>query len=198
MKELVNQLRWSLPLWLVGLCTNWWPDNRISLKLRGALARLFIRRCGRNFHLGSHVVLLNPGNLEIGDNVYIAHGAWLNAMGGLVIEDEVIIAPRVVVSTLQHVFKDGSVRFGGSIARPVHIGRGSWLAAHVSVKCGVTIGRGCLVAANSAVTKDLPDGVRAGGVPAKVLGPNQDGEAEFQDRFEMLNKEPQMNTDEHR
>ncbi len=59
------------------------------------------------------------------------------------------------------------------------------LAAHVSVKCGVTIGRGCLVAANSAVTKDLPDGVRAGGVPAKVIGTNEDGEAEFQDRLEM-------------
>ena len=50
MKELVNQLRWSLPIWLVCLLTNWWPDNRISLKLRGALARPFIRKCGRNFH----------------------------------------------------------------------------------------------------------------------------------------------------
>ena len=185
MKELVNQLRWSLPIWLVCLLTNWWPDNRISLKLRGALARPFIRKCGRNFHLGSHVTLLNPGNMEIGDNVYIAHGAWLNAMAHLVIEDEVIISPYVIISTLQHIFKNKSVRFGGSMGRPVRIGRGSWLASHVSVKCGITIGHGCLVAANSAVTKDIPDGMLAGGVPAKVIGPNADGEAQFQDRSEM-------------
>jgi acetyltransferase-like isoleucine patch superfamily enzyme len=172
-------------MWLVGLLTNWWPDNRISLRLRCLLARPFLKRCGKNFQLGSHVTLLNPGNMEIGDNVYIAHGAWLNAMGHLTIEDEVIIAPYVTISTLQHVFKDGSVRFGGSIAQPVRVGRGSWLAAHVSVKCGITIGSGCLVAANSAVVKDLPDGVLAGGVPAKVIGPNEDGEATFQDRFEM-------------
>lgn len=40
-------------------------------------------------------------------------------------------------------------------------------------------------AANSAVTKDIPDGMLAGGVPAKVIGPNADGEAQFQDRSEM-------------
>ena len=63
--------------------------------------------------------------------------------------------------------------------------RGSWLAAHVSVKCGVRIGRGNLVAANACVVKDTPDGVVVGGVPAKVIGPNEDGEAEFQSRAEL-------------
>ena len=179
MKELVNQLRWSLPIWLVGLLTNWWPDNRISLKLRGAMARPFIRKCGRNFHLGSHVTLLNPGNMEIGDNVYIAHGAWLNAMAHLVIEDEVIISPYVIISTLQHIFKNKSVRFGGSIGRPVRIGRGSWLASHVSVKCGITIGHGCYSSSQFRCHQRYSDGMLAGGVPAKVIGPNADGEAHF-------------------
>jgi acetyltransferase-like isoleucine patch superfamily enzyme len=106
-------------------------------------------------------------------------------MGGLTIGDEVSFAPYVVISTLQHVFKDGSVHKGGSVARPVSIGRGTWLAAHVSVKCGVSIGKGNLVAANACVVKDTPDHVIVGGVPAKVIGPNEDGEAEFQTRAEL-------------
>ncbi len=34
---------------------------------------------------------------------------------------------------------------------------------------GVTIGRNCVIGANSVVTKDIPDGCVAVGVPAKVI-----------------------------
>jgi acetyltransferase-like isoleucine patch superfamily enzyme len=183
-----QQVRWALPMWAVGAATNWWPDNRVTLRVRGALARPFIKKCGKNFQLGSRVTLLNTNALEVGDDVYLAHGTWLNCMGGMELEDEVVIAPYVVISTLQHVFNQGSVRRGGSIARSVRIGRGSWLAAHVSVKCGVNVGRGNLVAANACVVGDTPDNVVLGGVPAKVLGENRDGEAEFHTRAEFQDK----------
>ena len=44
-----------------------------------------------------------------------------------------------------------------------------WLATGVKVMPGVTIGRGTIVAAGSAVTKNLPRFVLAAGVPAKVI-----------------------------
>lgn len=185
MHEVFVQLRWVLPMWLVGLLTNWLPDNRATLSLRGLLAKPFIRRCGRGFQLGRDVTLLNSHRLELGNHVYIAKGSWLNALGGLVLEDEVVLGPYVVISTLQHVFQKGSVRFGGGISGPVRIGRGSWLAAHVSVKCGVTVGKGNLVAANAAVKSDTPDGVIVGGVPAKIVGENHDGKADFFSRADM-------------
>jgi acetyltransferase-like isoleucine patch superfamily enzyme len=184
MDELRYQLRWALPLWLVSLLTAWLPDNRIALRMRGMLARPFIRRCGKGFMLGGGVTLLNTDNLEIGENVYIARGGWFNCMGGLVLEDEVVLGPYVAISTLQHVFHAGSVRFGGSTAAPVRIGRGSWLASHVSVKCGVTVGEGCLVAANACVVNDTPASVVLGGVPARVIRENRDGEAAFASRRE--------------
>ncbi len=112
----------------------------------------------------------DPQNIEIGDDVYIAYYAWINGLGGIILEDEVVIGPYVTISSLTHCYKNGSFRFGGAKAKPVKIGRGSWLAAHVSVAHGVTVGRGCLVAANSAVTKDTPPGTIVGGVPAKVIG----------------------------
>lgn len=182
LREVWHQGRWALPVWAVGALTNWWPDNRVTLRLRGAMARPFIKKCGRRLQLGSHVSLLNPQGLVVGNDVYIAKGTWLNCMGGLTIESEVVMAPYVVISSLQHVFKNGSVRFGGSTAAPVRIGRGSWLAAHSSVKCGVTIGEGNLVAANACVVTDTPDHVVVGGVPARVIGPNREGEAAFHSR----------------
>jgi sugar O-acyltransferase (sialic acid O-acetyltransferase NeuD family) len=50
------------------------------------------------------------------------------------------------------------------------IGAGTFLGTHVSV-AGVSIGAGCIIGAGSVVLRDLPDNVRAFGVPAKVMGP---------------------------
>src|SRR5690606_11008875 len=102
MKEFWIQIRYILPLWFVQLLTNLLPDNRITIRLRGMLVRPFIGKCGKNLTLGSQVTLNNPQNLVVGDNVYIAKGTWLNALGGLYLEDEVVLAPYVVISTLQH------------------------------------------------------------------------------------------------
>jgi len=169
--EIRYQLRYRLPMWLVGLLTNWWPDNRVTIKIRGMMLRPFFKKCGRNFTISRNVTFASPHNIEIGNDVYIATGAWLNGLGRLIIEDEVEISPYVVIDTCIHTFKDNSVRFGGSYVAPIRIGRGSWLAAHAVVRAGVTIGSGVLVAGNAAVTTDVPDNVMVGGVPAKVIGP---------------------------
>jgi len=189
MNELRYQIRWALPIWLIGLCTNWLPVNRITLRLRGALMSAFIYKCGRNFLVGPNVTLRETNQLIVGNDVYIAHGCWLDAIAGLELEDEVVLAPYVVIPTAQHVFQNGSVRFGGNVARPVVVGYGSWIATHVTIRCGVTIGKSVLVAANSFVSQDIPDKVIVGGVPAKFIKPNEDGVAEFVTRqdFERLN-----------
>lgn len=54
-------------------------------------------------------------------------------------------------------------------ARDIVIGDDVWLARGVVVNAGVTIGRATVVGARSVVTKDLPGGVLAGGVPARVI-----------------------------
>jgi len=51
----------------------------------------------------------------------------------------------------------------------VKIGSNCWFGVNCVVTSGVTIGDRCVIGSNSVVTRDLPPGVVAAGVPAKVL-----------------------------
>lgn len=182
-KEIGYQCLYALPLWFVQLLTNWLPENKITIRIRGALVAPFLGKCGKNLQLARNVTFLNSLGIKIGDNVYIATGCWIDGMSGLVIEDEVKISPFVVITTTSHCFKNNSVRFGGARHRPVKIGKGCWIASHVVIT-GAAIGSGTIVGANAVVSRDLPDNVFAGGVPAKVIGPRIDKEPNLFSRFE--------------
>jgi acetyltransferase-like isoleucine patch superfamily enzyme len=54
-------------------------------------------------------------------------------------------------------------------ARPVTIGDDCWIGGHSVILPGVTIGKGCTVAAGSIVTRDVPDWSVVMGQPAKVV-----------------------------
>jgi acetyltransferase-like isoleucine patch superfamily enzyme len=179
-------VRWALPVWLICLLTEVLPDNRIAITLRGALLRPFIARAGKGLRVGRGVTLLNTDRLELGDDVWISHGAWVNALGRVYIEDEVLVGPYVTISSLRHEFRDGSARFGGTSAAPVRIGRGAWLASHVSVSMGADVGAGSVVAANSSVSKAIRSGVVAVGVPARVISERSDAPSDVRSRSDLL------------
>jgi acetyltransferase-like isoleucine patch superfamily enzyme len=185
-KQIIYQLRYVLPLWLVQWFTNWLPENQITIRLRGFLIKPFFCKCGKNFQIARNITFLNPHGITIGDNVYIATGCWIDGIGGLKIDDEVEISPFVVITTSSHCFKDNSVRFGGSITACVHIGKGSWVASHTTIVSGCSIGSGTIIGSNAVVTKDIPDNVFAAGAPAKVVGSRIDKKANIYSRFDAL------------
>ena len=49
------------------------------------------------------------------------------------------------------------------------IGHDVWIGQGVSIKMGITIGNGAIIAANSVLVKDVPAYAIVGGVPAKVI-----------------------------
>ncbi|MCI8618771.1 MAG: hypothetical protein HFG44_01700 [Oscillospiraceae bacterium] len=51
----------------------------------------------------------------------------------------------------------------------MRIGNDCWLGANVTVCPGVTIGDGCVIGADSVVTRDVPPGSFAVGLPCKVI-----------------------------
>ena len=184
LKQILYQCRYTLPLWFVQLLTNWLPENRITIRIRGSLVASFLGKCGKNFQVARDVTFLNSYGIKVGDNVYIATGCWIDGIGGLTIEDEVELSPFVVITTSTHCFKDNSVRFGGSRTTPVRIGKGSWIASHATVVSGCKVGSGCIIGSNAVVTKDIPDNVFAAGVSAKVIGPRTDKEPNIFSRFD--------------
>jgi acetyltransferase-like isoleucine patch superfamily enzyme len=146
------------------------PDFRAVMRLRGFLARPCFRRCGANLQLGRGVEIAYPTSVDLGNDVFIARGAWILAYGGLTLADQAMLGPYTVITTSNHSKTDGSWRFGTPTAQPVVLERGVWTGAHAVITPGVTVGQGTAVGAGAVVTRDLPPHIVAGGIPARELG----------------------------
>ena len=78
------------------------------------------------------------------------------------------IAPEVAFLTGTHELGPHSRRAGREAAYPVRVGDGTWIGARSMILPGVVIGAGCIVAAGSVVTDDVPPNSLVAGVPAVV------------------------------
>ena len=77
-------------------------------------------------------------------------------------------ATRVQLLSATHPLDPGPRRDKWEYGAPITIGDNVWLGGGAIVCPGVTIGDDTVVAAGAVVTRDLPAGVLAAGVPATV------------------------------
>ncbi len=103
----------------------------------------------------------------IGKNVFINHGCSFLDLGGITIEDDVLIGPQVKLVTENHPL-DPTAR-KGLITKPIIIRRNAWIGAGATILPGVTVGENAVVAAGAVVSKDVPANTVVGGVPAKFI-----------------------------
>jgi acetyltransferase-like isoleucine patch superfamily enzyme len=126
---------------------------------------------GRSIHKSSTVFVpfhTNFGkHITIGKNVFINHACSFLDLGGITIEDDVQIGPRVNLVTENHPITP-TTRTNLDL-KPIVIKRNAWVGAGATILPGVTIGVNSIVAAGAVVNKDVPDNTIVGGVPAKVL-----------------------------
>jgi acetyltransferase-like isoleucine patch superfamily enzyme len=106
-------------------------------------------------------------NIRVGKNVFINHGCEFMDRGGITLEDNVLIGPKVNLITINHPVEPSRRR--STFCAPIVIKRNAWIGVGASVMPGVTIGENSIVAANGVVTKDVPANTIAGGIPAKVI-----------------------------
>lgn len=113
--------------------------------------------------------------VEFGDNIHLGRNFYANfdciLLDGaeITIGDDVLFGPRVSIYTANHAL-DASERVAGAcVARPVRIGDAVWVGGGVTINQGVTIGAGAVIGSGSVVTKDVPAGSIAAGVPARVI-----------------------------
>jgi len=107
--------------------------------------------------------------ITIGKNVFINHACTFLDLGGITIEDDVLIGPKVNLITENHPLDP--VNRKTLVTKPITIKRNAWIGAGATILPGVTIGENAVVAAGAVVNNDVPDNTVVGGIPAKVIKP---------------------------
>jgi acetyltransferase-like isoleucine patch superfamily enzyme len=184
--------RAAATLWLQRL--RWYergraPWNRARLDWELASRRAYARH---PLH-GNALEMLRAGRLELGEHVHLEPDVWLTSPEGRIvigagsflnlsvmvaahalveIGEHCMLANGCLVTDADHRVEDPSLPItwqGFTSKGPTRIGDDTWLGANVVVTSGVTIGRRCVIGANSVVTSDIPDFSIAAGAPAKVI-----------------------------
>ena len=106
-------------------------------------------------------------NTKIGKNVFINFDCTFLDLGGISIEDNVMLAPKVSLLSEGHPIS-AKVRSTLTTGK-IHIKQNAWIGANATILQDVTIGENAVVAAGAVVSKDVPDNTVVGGIPAKIL-----------------------------
>ncbi|VVE89042.1 acyltransferase [Pandoraea bronchicola] len=134
---------------------------------------------GQNVWIGNDCEIGVGARIVIGEGTSIQHRSQLH--GDVEIGDGCVFAANFYTSSAQHAFEYAPtlpIRVQDRLAggrpwaersRPVSIGNDCWIGINVSVMPGVTIGRGCVIGANSVVTRDIPPYSVAVGSPCRVI-----------------------------
>lgn len=133
---------------------------------------------------GDDVWVEPPFFCEYGDHVEIGRGTYINIncfiqdCGRVVIGEDSLVGPGVQICTASHPV-DGRERVKPSStegdssyvtsAQPVTLGNRTWIGASATILGGVTIGDDVVIGAGSVVTRDIPAGSVAHGVPCRVV-----------------------------
>jgi acetyltransferase-like isoleucine patch superfamily enzyme len=143
-----------------------WQRRLIQAWRVWRLKRL-VASVGQDVHVNAWPILYYPEQIRIGDRCSINHGVILGGRGGLTIGDDVRMSPYAVIEggLLDIHQRDGKPL--RHLDRPVVIGNRVWIATGATVLGGVTVGDDAVVAAGAVVTKDVPAGHIAKGVPAR-------------------------------
>lgn len=109
--------------------------------------------------------------LVIGNYVGISQNCFIHVRGTIQIGDYTIFGPGVTILSENHNFQsiDKNVQDQGETRKNVNIGKNVWIGANSIILPGVTIGNNVIVAAGSVVTKNIPDNLIVGGIPAKQI-----------------------------
>lgn len=132
--------------------------------------------------VGDEVTVRPPFYCDYGSHITIGTGTFVNFgcvmldVASIRIGAQCQIATGVHVVTATHPVDPEPRRLGWESAEPIAIGDNVWLGSAAVVCPGVTIGDDTVVGAGAVVTRDLPAGVVAVGVPAHVLREIGDGD----------------------
>lgn len=108
-------------------------------------------------------------NITLGDNVFFNFNCVVLDVAPVRIGSRVLFGPAVQVYAATHPLRAGDRRTGLELGRDVEIDDDVWIGGAAIICPGVRIGARAVIGAGSVVTKDIPEGVLAGGNPCRIL-----------------------------
>lgn len=182
MKELIKALYGDLfdrglRSWLVSSLISYIPGETGIIIRRKWYSKRF-KSVGKNLVILQGTLILNPQNIECGDDVSIGIYNYIQAAGGLSLGSDMMTGPYAKIWTANHNFSDYNIpiRLQGYTNSPVEIGNGTWIGAGAFIMPGVILGSKCIVSACSVVgAKKYIDGTILAGHPARKIMSREPG-----------------------
>jgi maltose O-acetyltransferase len=106
-------------------------------------------------------------NITVGKAFYANFGCTLLDVAPISIGDNVKLGPGVKIFTAGHPLDPEERNSGLEWGKAIRIADNVWVGGGAILCPGVSIGEGSTIGAGSVVTKDVPAGVVAGGIPLK-------------------------------
>jgi acetyltransferase-like isoleucine patch superfamily enzyme len=138
---------------------------------RWAYYKLLCRRFGRRVLLDYDTYIRYPHKVSIGNDVAINRGcriypSLLNKEATITLEDGVVLGPQVTFFGAGQNPRSENL---ADVAASIVVGRRAYIGGNSTIRYGVKIGEGAVVAAGSVVVDDVAAYTVVGGVPAKVI-----------------------------
>jgi acetyltransferase-like isoleucine patch superfamily enzyme len=139
--------------------------------MRRPIYKLQFSSFGKNVMIGEKCHFHYPWKVKIGSNVSIGRGAEIypsyqfkNVF--VEFEDDVMVAPNLCIFGAGHPTDNP---LSEHIADSVIIGKGVYIGGNVTIRYGVRVGEGAIIASGSVVVKDVPPYAIFGGNPARLI-----------------------------
>jgi len=131
--------------------------------------RLFERVMSRGIGIATviHPSAIVAPSAQIGRGVVVFGGVVVNA--DAIIEDGVILNTACSVDHDNHIGSFAHLSPGAHLGGTVIVGDETHVGIGACVRNNVSIGSRCVIGAGASVVGDIPDGVVAIGVPARIL-----------------------------
>jgi acetyltransferase-like isoleucine patch superfamily enzyme len=160
----LKTIRSELLLYLTNKLVTYIPSKSIRIFFYKKLFRLKI---GKGSYIFMGTSFNGVGNIQIGENSIINQNCRLANNGNIKIGNNTSLSPEVFILTADHDLH--SPNFIGRV-KPVTIEDYVFIGARATIMPGVTLSKGCAVAAGAIVTKDVAPYIIVAGVPAKPIG----------------------------
>lgn len=141
------------------------PSPQAFYGWRRFLLKLFGAQIGTHVLIRPSVSVTYPWRLSIGDYSWVGDDVVLYSFADIRIGAHTVVSQKSYLCAGSHDAQDISFPL---TADPIIVEDECWIATDVFIAPGITIGKGTIVAARSTVTKSLPSGVVAMGIPAQV------------------------------